>query len=339
MADIDQLCMAHGFESSYMGSGFFVSTDGYLLTAGHLLVDGPYSATFVVVTVLESDGSQKQYPAELIGIDGNADIAVLHTKHQPGVILTLGETAPIPGEPAMIIGAPPDKSPWSCSVGTIRDGNWTDPSMYIPLTAVLTDVSTTQGSSGSPIITSDGQVVGMHTKTIEENNTNTTTSFGGGISAVHLKTIASAMINHHRDGDDPTNHMQHEALDRVPRYCKVVLPTRLVFHPNQHRQYDVVRCKLSSTYKWVDTDGFLVEEGFQELQAGDIITHVNTIRVGTNRTSKTIGDVLWYLPLTTNTVSLTVLRDGTVEKHNIPVQCLSTAPDIVSREFCSSVIQ
>jgi S1-C subfamily serine protease len=322
LPEIDQLREACGFRFDRQGTGFFVSAHGHIVTAGHLVLERPNkAATFVVVTMVSADGTPSQYPATIIGIDGRGDVAVLHVHHQPSSLLRFGGTVS-PGEPVILIGDPLGKNPRSCALGTVRDGQWTDPTQIIPLTAVLTDVSTSRGNSGSPLIGLDGRVMAMHTDTIETNVSST--SFGGGIAASHLSQIVDAMIQ------TCSIHMMQTTVDTVPRYRKVELPVSGLL-PNHHRNYEHLYRSgvLSLPSKWVDTDGFLVGVEGHGLLVGDIITHVNGTSVGTSRTASAIGDVLWYLPpRETTSVTLTIVRQLASITCNMPVQQMPFETDI-----------
>ena len=69
-------------EAQSLGSGFIISSDGYVVTNNHVIVaDGRGEVESITVTM--PDGSE--YPAKLVGRDGASDLAVL--KINPGKAL------------------------------------------------------------------------------------------------------------------------------------------------------------------------------------------------------------------------------------------------------------
>lgn len=149
-----------------VGTGFFYSTDGRILTNAHVLPEG----TDGEVRVTLSDGHR--IPATIIGRDVWGDVAVLQAEGGPFPALELADDASLRvGEPVLAIGSPRNFRNTATS-GIIsgldrlipRTVNTATGPMAIPLRGLIqTDAAVNQGNSGGPLVTSDGRVVGINT--------------------------------------------------------------------------------------------------------------------------------------------------------------------------------
>lgn len=138
------------------GSGVIMSSDGYIITNQHVVVDADQ------VTVQLSDGTQLQ--AEVVGMDEQSDLAVL--KVEPESELTAAEfgdsDALQPGEYAYAIGSPGGVQ----FANTITGGRISAINRDVTIndrvmTLIQTDASINPGNSGGALINKYGQVVGI----------------------------------------------------------------------------------------------------------------------------------------------------------------------------------
>lgn len=142
------------------GSGFIVSTDGYILT-NHHVVEG---ARRLVVTL--GDGSR--YDAKLVGTDPLLDLALL--KIDPGgkalPALPLGDSDRLEvGEWVIAIGNPVELEN-TVTVGVVSGkGRQLEVGSLDPALARLiqTDAAINFGNSGGPLLDAAGTVVGINT--------------------------------------------------------------------------------------------------------------------------------------------------------------------------------
>ena len=149
-----------------IGTGFFYSTDGRILTNAHVL---PEDATGEVRVTL-SDGHR--IPAKIIGRDVWGDVAVLQADGGPFPALELAGNLELRiGEPVLAIGSPRNFRNTATS-GIVsgldrlipRTVNTESGPMAIPLRGLIqTDAAVNQGNSGGPLVTADGRVVGINT--------------------------------------------------------------------------------------------------------------------------------------------------------------------------------
>lgn len=140
-------------EPTGVGSGFIISTDGYIITNNHV-VDG---ATRVVVTLNNS----REYDAKVIGTDKRTDIALLKINAKDLKPLEIGDSDSLKkGQWVLAIGSPYglESTVTSGIVSAINR----DTGDYLPF--VQTDVPINPGNSGGPLIDLTGKVVGVNSQ-------------------------------------------------------------------------------------------------------------------------------------------------------------------------------
>ena len=140
------------------GSGFLISSDGYILTNDHVVGDAAKDG----ITVRLKDG--RKFPASLIGLDDKSDLAVIKidAKDLPTVELGDSDAAKV-GQFAFAIGAPFELA-YTFTVGVISAKgrtNLTDSRNYEEY--IQTDASINPGNSGGPLCDIDGRVIGVNT--------------------------------------------------------------------------------------------------------------------------------------------------------------------------------
>ncbi len=141
-----------------LGSGFIISTDGFILTNNHV-VDGADS-----VLVRMSD--RREFEAEIIGTDPRSDLALLHidATDLPMVKLASNDELQV-GEWVLAIGSPFGLD-YSVSAGIVSAKGRSLPTErnenYVPF--IQTDVAINPGNSGGPLFNLDGEVVGVNSQ-------------------------------------------------------------------------------------------------------------------------------------------------------------------------------
>lgn len=137
-----------------LGSGFFVTYNGDILTNWHV-VEGAD-----IVTVTTDD--QRQYPARIKAWDTDADMALItiqSTQYRP---LRLAGTIPRLGSSVVAVGAP-NGFEKSISDGLVSQVHRVQNGSYLQVSCPISP-----GSSGGPILSLNGEVVGMATLTLKE---------------------------------------------------------------------------------------------------------------------------------------------------------------------------
>jgi S1-C subfamily serine protease len=148
------------------GSGFVLDGNGYIATNAHVVTTdgagGTEQADQVYIEFIDGN----RVPAEIVGHDPNADVALLKVKPD-GLSLTplrLGESHTISvGEPVAAIGSPFGERQ-SLSIGVISALDRTIQSLtkFEIGDAIQTDAAINPGNSGGPLLDAAGRVIGIN---------------------------------------------------------------------------------------------------------------------------------------------------------------------------------
>jgi len=143
------------------GSGFVISSDGYVVTNAH-----------VILNIIDKKGSAhltfengEQYEADLINYDKESDIALLKIKEDGSYpFVKWGETPEV-GEKSIAIGSPMNLS-FTATFGAISAIDRFAPSAppYVPF--IQTDTTMNPGNSGGPLFNTHGELIGINTMII-----------------------------------------------------------------------------------------------------------------------------------------------------------------------------
>ncbi len=137
------------------GSGFIVSTDGYILTNNHVVGDADK------ITVKLQDG--REFTAKTIGTDPHSDVALIKIDAKGLPVLTLGDSDALEvGEWVVAIGNPFGLS-HTLTVGVVSAKGRSSVGLADYENFIQTDAAINPGNSGGPLVDLDGQVVGMNT--------------------------------------------------------------------------------------------------------------------------------------------------------------------------------
>jgi S1-C subfamily serine protease len=145
------------------GSGFVLDDQGYVATNAHVVTtEGGGRAEQVFVEF--SDGNR--VPAEIVGADPNADVALL--KVDPDELsltpLELGASESIRvGEPVAAIGSPfGERQSLTIGVVSAIDRNIQSLTRFSIGNAIQTDAAINPGNSGGPLLDGRGRVIGIN---------------------------------------------------------------------------------------------------------------------------------------------------------------------------------
>ncbi|MBI2765314.1 MAG: trypsin-like peptidase domain-containing protein [Chloroflexi bacterium] len=163
--------------SSGVGSGFFVTSDGYIMTNNHVIVTTTGRSTTVAskISVGLDDGTTKT--ASVVGTDAKSDLALLKVDGSgfPYLKLASLENTNV-GDQVIAIGYALDLTS-SAGSPTVTQGiisaknRSIDESSTGILGAVQTDAAITHGNSGGPLINYNGEVVGINTSLVPDQET------------------------------------------------------------------------------------------------------------------------------------------------------------------------
>jgi len=139
------------------GSGFIVSSDGYILTNAHVVDEAEE------VTVRLTD--RREFIAKIIGLDKPTDVAVLKIEAKALPVVRIGDPSKLrPGEWVLAIGSPFgfDNSATAGIVSATARGLPGGDSNYVNF--IQTDVAVNPGNSGGPLFNLAGEVVGINSQ-------------------------------------------------------------------------------------------------------------------------------------------------------------------------------
>jgi len=141
-----------------VGSGFFISDDGYILTNNHVVSD----AADIYVTL--TDG--REFKAKVIGTDERTDVALIKIDAKGMVALPIGDPKQLKkGQWVLAIGSPFGLD--STATSGIVSAIGRDTGEYLPF--IQTDVAVNPGNSGGPLLNLNGEVVGINSQIISRS--------------------------------------------------------------------------------------------------------------------------------------------------------------------------
>jgi len=148
------------------GSGFVVDGDGYIATNAHVVTTARGDSTVKADQVYVEFSDGNRVPAEVVGHDPNADVALIKVDPQ-GLSLTplrLGVSDSISvGEPVAAIGSPfGERQSLSIGVVSALDRTIQSLTQFEIGDAIQTDAAINPGNSGGPLLDSAGRVIGIN---------------------------------------------------------------------------------------------------------------------------------------------------------------------------------
>lgn len=146
-----------GYADRVIGSGFFISKDGYIITNNHVIEDvvDTKSSAYSKVYVKIGKDTDTKIPAKVIGWDPEIDLALLKTEEEAPYVFNLGTSSELEaGDKVYAIGSP---------VGlerTLTSGivSATDRKLFTLGSVMQIDAAVNSGNSGGPCIDEAGNV-------------------------------------------------------------------------------------------------------------------------------------------------------------------------------------
>ncbi|NOQ93268.1 MAG: Do family serine endopeptidase [Methylophaga sp.] len=143
------------YQAHSLGSGFVLSSDGYILTNHHVIKDADE------IIVRFSDRNELE--AKVLGSDERSDVALLKVEATGLKSVKLGDSTKLKvGEWVLAIGSPFGFD-YSATAGIVSALGRSLPSdSYVPF--IQTDVAINPGNSGGPLFNLDGEVIGINSQ-------------------------------------------------------------------------------------------------------------------------------------------------------------------------------
>jgi serine protease Do len=177
-----------------LGSGFIISTDGYILTNDHV------AGNAAKITVTLTNGSK--YDAKLIGTDMITDIALLKIDGKDLPFMRLGNSDEvIIGEWVIAFGNPfglfdiSDKPTVTVGVVSATNMNLRSQEGRVYRNMIQTDAAINSGNSGGPLVNALGEVIGVNAVIFTPNQG----SIGLGF-AIPINRVKSVLAELKRSG-------------------------------------------------------------------------------------------------------------------------------------------
>jgi serine protease Do len=139
-----------------MGSGVFVSPDGYVLTNSHV-VGGPRADIRVTLT------DSRELPAKVIGVDPESDLAVLKVDVKGAATLPWGDSNKLRVAEWVLAVGNPFQFNQTVTLGIVSAQNRHDPQLATYNDFIQTDAAINPGNSGGALVNSRGELVGINT--------------------------------------------------------------------------------------------------------------------------------------------------------------------------------
>ena len=145
-------------ERSSSGSGAIITFDGHIVTNNHVVEDAER------LEVILADGTV--LPANLVGVDPYADLAVIQAEGEMPAVITWGNSNVLDsGETVIAIGSPLGSFMNTVTVGVISaTGRSIETSSgFLMEDLIQTDAAINTGNSGGPLVNLAGQMIGINT--------------------------------------------------------------------------------------------------------------------------------------------------------------------------------
>ncbi len=189
------------YEVKGLGTGFLISSDGYIVTNNHVAGN----AKEIVVTM--SGG--KKYDAEIIGTDPATDIALLkinadenfpYLKFSDSDDVIIGEWVIALGNPFGLfdINAKPTVTVGVVSNKGLNLFNEYENTQTVYKDMIQTDAAISSGNSGGPLVNSNGDLIGMNTmifSTSQSQSGSGSIGIGFSIPTNRISRIVSLLKN------------------------------------------------------------------------------------------------------------------------------------------------
>lgn len=299
-----------------LGSGFVYDKDGHVITNYHVVTPGTNNNNELQVTFLDGN----VYPADLVGVDQFADLAVIKVKN-----ISSDKLPPLPlanssslriGESVVAIGNPFGLS-GSMTQGIVsglgrllpsneNQDNFAGPGSSFSIPNIIqTDAAINPGNSGGPLIDTQGRVVGINTAIF--SNTGVYSGVGFAIPSNTISKVATSLI---QNGSYHHPYIGIIGLSLTPDLSKQIGLNQtkgfLITSITKGSPADKSGLRAGSTT--TTYNGRDVEVG------GDIILKID------NREVSKIDDILAYLESQKHVgdkVHFTILRDNEIKELDL----------------------
>jgi S1-C subfamily serine protease len=181
------------------GSGFVFDGEGRIVTNAHVVTDGEGGDREEARAVFVEFGDRNVLPAEVVGFDPFADVALLKVEPDGFELrpLELGDDEDlVVGQPVAAIGSPfGEQQSLSIGVVSATDRSVRSLTQFQIEGAIQTDASINPGNSGGPLLDAAARVVGINQQIETSSGANDGVGF-----AVPISTVERSVAQLEEDG-------------------------------------------------------------------------------------------------------------------------------------------
>lgn len=253
------------------------SGTGFIIDESGIAVTNNHVVTGAAKVQVLVGGGDEELDAEVLGVSECSDLAVIDIEGDGFPVLEFAEADPGTGTEVFVAGFPLGDPEYTLTKGIISKAEAATDTQWAAVEGVLeTDAKINPGNSGGPLVNQQGQVVGVNYAANAETDQNL--SIKG--------SLAQTVIEKLRQGDDVESlGMNTQAL---------------------------VSDDGTSSGVWVAAVAAGTPASEAGLEAGDLITEMNGLRVGADGTMGDYCDILSSAGAE-GAIDVVVLRTGTGE--------------------------
>jgi len=168
-----------------VGSGFILSSDGYIVTNNHVVED----ATGIQVKLADD----RELAATVVGRDPKTDLALLKVEATGLPVIPIGDSNALQvGEPVMAIGNPFGLEQTVTTGIVSATGRVIGSGPYDNF--IQTDASINPGNSGGPLINARGEVIGINTAIVSQRGGSV--GIGFAVPSSMAKSVVTQLAEH-----------------------------------------------------------------------------------------------------------------------------------------------
>jgi S1-C subfamily serine protease len=311
-----------GQNAAGQGSGFVISDKGEIVTNAHVVTDGQAGGGGKIGQAKEvyvRFADRNQVPAEVIGYDPFADVALLEVNPEgldlKPIELGSDESVAI-GEPVAAIGSPfGEEQSLSTGIVSATDRSIESLTEFQIDGAIQTDASINPGNSGGPLLDGDGNVVGIN------QQINTTSGGNEGVGYAVPVDLVKRSVDQLRD--DGQVAYAYIGVTTQPLYPQ--LAERLEIDSDTGALVaEVVEGGPADEAGIRGGDQKVKFQGFDVDAGGDVITAVN----GEELVGETDLPRIISLLDPGDTVTVDIIRDGSEEKVDVTLGERPESPSV-----------
>jgi S1-C subfamily serine protease len=191
-----------GAENAAEGSGFVLDTDGHIVTNAHVVTDESSGKRVPAKEVFVEFPDRNVVPAEIVGFDPFADVALLKIEPDGFALhpLKLGDDGDLQvGQPVAAIGSPfGEMQSLSSGIISATDRSVKSLTQFEIQGAIQTDASINPGNSGGPLLDAGARVLGINEQIETNSGSNSGVGFAVPVTAIR-RSIAQLQATGHAE--------------------------------------------------------------------------------------------------------------------------------------------